>query len=483
MEVDNQEEKHICKFCNKICLSGRSLGGHMRGHLHLISAAKKRKIKSIISLGFEENDQKMINMEVLEDAVLDKKTEHNEESPNQENVVENGYVLRGNKPKKSWKFSPESKKITEKIKHCKECGKEFCSVRALSGHMRCHPVREKEKISCNICHKDFDSMKGLFGHMKCHPKSSIFHNDDDQKEAFCGLLCPVKRKRSSIRFCSSNNNNQSFSFSCLDACSSSSSYVSEVEECENVVMCLMMLSRGVRNWDSVGFEAESFETQLNRIQKNVVSDDNAGQFDDVVNGKMDIDWEKLNSEHFLSGKTLSRKVIKSSVVELQENSDWEIPIDAIMSKGKFKKLKYVASDVEMDDNNQETADSAEAHFGKNFNNHLVLKLDDPDCTEDQLKQETVKLKGVSSFGAKKSKGHQCPECFKIFPSGQALGGHKRAHYVGLSASKENGTLRKNQEASEVRDSRLDLDVIVDGGGLRSDLWRGSEQTGALMMSH
>ncbi|KAL1566374.1 zinc finger protein ZAT4-like [Salvia divinorum] len=30
---------------------------------------------------------------------------------------------------------------------------------------------------------------------------------------------------------------------------------------------------------------------------------------------------------------------------------------------------------------------------------------------------------------KKSKDHECPICFKIFPSGQALGGHKRSHLI------------------------------------------------------
>ncbi|KAL8465163.1 hypothetical protein ACS0TY_034600 [Phlomoides rotata] len=30
---------------------------------------------------------------------------------------------------------------------------------------------------------------------------------------------------------------------------------------------------------------------------------------------------------------------------------------------------------------------------------------------------------------KKNKHHECPICFKVFPSGQALGGHKRSHIV------------------------------------------------------
>ncbi|KAL6187766.1 hypothetical protein ACLB2K_039161 [Fragaria x ananassa] len=33
-------------------------------------------------------------------------------------------------------------------------------------------------------------------------------------------------------------------------------------------------------------------------------------------------------------------------------------------------------------------------------------------------------------GSKRSKGYECPFCFKVFKSGQALGGHKRSHFVG-----------------------------------------------------
>ncbi|XVE85764.1 hypothetical protein DITRI_Ditri17bG0117300 [Diplodiscus trichospermus] len=36
------------------------------------------------------------------------------------------------------------------------------------------------------------------------------------------------------------------------------------------------------------------------------------------------------------------------------------------------------------------------------------------------------------LGSKKNKGHECPFCFRVFKSGQALGGHKRSHFVGGS---------------------------------------------------
>ena len=41
-------------------------------------------------------------------------------------------------------------------------------------------------------------------------------------------------------------------------------------------------------------------------------------------------------------------------------------------------------------------------------------------------------KGKKKLKSKKSKEHECPICNKMFRSGQALGGHKRSHFVGGS---------------------------------------------------
>ncbi|XP_058081578.1 uncharacterized protein LOC131229599 [Magnolia sinica] len=45
------------------------------------------------------------------------------------------------------------------------------------------------------------------------------------------------------------------------------------------------------------------------------------------------------------------------------------------------------------------------------------------------------IKGEACYGVKKLKGHECPICFKVFSSGQALGGHKRSHFVGNTESR------------------------------------------------
>ncbi|XVF85836.1 hypothetical protein PTKIN_Ptkin17bG0149800 [Pterospermum kingtungense] len=59
------------------------------------------------------------------------------------------------------------------------------------------------------------------------------------------------------------------------------------------------------------------------------------------------------------------------------------------------------------------------------------------------------------LGSKKIKGHECPFCFRVFKSGQALGGHKRSHFVGGS---ENRTLVIKQDSPDQMPALIDLNL-------------------------
>ncbi|KAE8732919.1 putative WRKY transcription factor 57-like isoform X1 [Hibiscus syriacus] len=55
-------------------------------------------------------------------------------------------------------------------------------------------------------------------------------------------------------------------------------------------------------------------------------------------------------------------------------------------------------------------------------------------------------KAEKKLGSKRKKGHECPFCFRVFKSGQALGGHKRSHFVG---DPEDTTLLIKQDSPEM----------------------------------
>ncbi|KAJ6709963.1 ZINC FINGER PROTEIN ZAT1-RELATED [Salix koriyanagi] len=62
--------------------------------------------------------------------------------------------------------------------------------------------------------------------------------------------------------------------------------------------------------------------------------------------------------------------------------------------------------------------------------HKKLKVYTP---SNKPKLEPTENAGASTSLPEK-KIHECPYCFRVFSSGQALGGHKRSHLIGVAAS-------------------------------------------------
>lgn len=125
-------------------------------------------------------------------------------------------------------------------------------------------------------------------------------------------------------------------------------------------------------------------------------------------------------------------------------------------RASHKKIKgCFASKIESSENSIETvqhsphptADSKLIKFCKNEN---PIDQEIPaGCAEKRQK----------TTGSKKSnKGHECPICFKVFPSGQALGGHKRSHLVGGSEARNNATIVIQKAAAAAPETRDFLDL-------------------------
>nr|GMD01070.1 zinc finger protein ZAT1-like [Ipomoea batatas]GME08997.1 zinc finger protein ZAT1-like [Ipomoea batatas] len=159
-EEEAQEQKFICKFCDKVCLSGRSLGGHMRGHLQLIAAAKKQKTKA------------------------DKNSDQNSVQSRSGKIREKGKSLvlgEDDEPNKSWKvfYSKHSDLERERLKGFPDNQRRY---------------EEEEHHLCKKCGKVFDSIRALNGHMQIHSKRSRLSREESMENQ-----CPVLKKRSAIR--------------------------------------------------------------------------------------------------------------------------------------------------------------------------------------------------------------------------------------------------------------------------------------------
>ncbi|XP_043723554.1 uncharacterized protein LOC122670662 isoform X2 [Telopea speciosissima] len=121
-------------------------------------------------------------------------------------------------------------------------------------------------------------------------------------------------------------------------------------------------------------------------------------------------------------------------------------------RASHKKVKgCFTSRIESSENSIETDVSpdptADSKLNKTCSNETPI---------EEQEQDGVAIAETSN-GSKKSKGHECPICFKVFASGQALGGHKRSHLLGGSESGVNQTIVIQKQLPEVRDL-LDLNL-------------------------
>lgn len=109
--------------------------------------------------------------------------------------------------------------------------------------------------------------------------------------------------------------------------------------------------------------------------------------------------------------------------------------------------------------------------GKSIQTNKILpdgkansKLEKREYNENSIGQEAARVSG-RNCELKRSKDYECEICFKVFASGQALGGHKRAHYAGSSETGEEGTTLVQQEHSDVSDIfDLNLPIAPEEGG-------------------
>ncbi|KAF1002421.1 uncharacterized protein LOC141701367 [Apium graveolens] len=404
--------------------------------------------------------------------------------------------------KKTYRFKDSSEDTLLHVdKICKECGKDFPSWKALFGHMKCH----SDKITrTRVDEQDSGTSADQSENGKVNPRKKR----------------SVRRTKRYFKMEISGTTATSSSLSCN---ANTTASVSEIEqEQEEVALCLIMLSKDVSNWSglkSIGessvnnsefVDAQSFT----KTEGKQVGGDEIVKLKKKLNGNLR-DGPKMNrSEIKVGGLIMLNDKLKSKVVEELEFQVSEVEIERtlinasksdeesdlgtkklIPSKRKepdFVGPEYKVNNMEMikigcDQRRKYECPSCNKAFNTfqalgghrasnkkmkgcfgliNSCENRVIAADlriSPIPPADNRSLIAHEMTTDTSNGTKKIiKGgsHECQICFRVFSSGQALGGHKRSHLIAEAKNSQGITSSSiviQKPVPEIRDF-LDLNL-------------------------
>ncbi|XP_073127880.1 uncharacterized protein [Henckelia pumila] len=403
------------------------------------------------------------------------------------------------------KFSKSVKEVDALLqrKLCKECGKSFQSWKALFGHMKSHSLSGRIENSL-----EEDSRDGSDDRRKMIMDSC---SDDEAATPF------RKRKRSERlkRFTSTANSSSLANFS------SYVSDIDQGEQEAVALSLIMLSRDvrkwdGMHSFESSDNNSDLLEAK--NIGKIVDKNSKAGEFlrfKELKNGEIDslvVDSEVKTpysrnghktrtefgaDEHFKKSKYVdigcnesevssTKNLIKKSELDLLEEQDFKknkkrkftnssdsdltLPVENYrfpLSYKQFDSEDFAKNSKFLCTICKRAFPSYQALGGhrashKKFKGCCAPRNENTESSPVQSDQNIENIrdfaaKAASEVGFKKAKDHECPICFKIFSSGQALGGHKRSHLISHQTKISHPSTEPQKPMPEIRDF-LDLNM-------------------------
>ncbi|KAM7512130.1 hypothetical protein LguiB_011005 [Lonicera macranthoides] len=305
---------------------------------------------------------------------------------------------------------------------CKLCLKTFINGRALGGHMRSHMLnlytsQKEDQLSENNTestrseneneNEEEDDDKELLNYeLRENPKRSIRLVDpefsfpvdagsvvvQDSASETESSKNPIRRRSKRIRKSVTSNPQWQFQSQQSKRPTSSSklsktesepvSSISDTTPEENVAFCLMMLSRDKWKREEIDDDDEEFVVEAEKY------------------AYIDADADESYSDSDDNDRGL--KIQKSTRVR---------------AKYKCETCNKVFKSYQA--------------LGGHRASHKKIKLNQ---NQNQNQNDLLENENGGNPITVEEKIHECPVCYRVFSSGQALGGHKRSHVIGSSSS-------------------------------------------------
>ncbi|KAJ1395899.1 Zinc finger C2H2-type [Sesbania bispinosa] len=476
-----EERNYVCRYCYKRFPCGKSLGGHIRTHM--------------------SEERSNIDSDMLK---LDGGRRKKRDLWSEADAGAGGnsiYGLREN-PKKTMRFVHSDATLEQVENFCKECGKGFPSLKALCGHMACHSEKEKRTKLESESEEDsggdekeklvMDSQSDTETCAPTHPRRSkrmrfksltlsnhsssvvlplgngsspVSEVEQEQEEVARCLMLLSKDSSFKGRFASESSDNNSVVLeaksSSLDtkvAMSYGNNFVSNGFEFAEKKLLLKgtklksVVGVGVsENSDSRCFR---YGPKTKRVDSDVSHDEFKRPKIGDKSGFEDCSFELNRGRSKCSVTLLKKLVIKD--FDCDRTDGKRANYDSLSHKFvgiSSKKRTNGSTNDEIYENGrkgwkyEKDNDSYDSTYESDENSSESDSYPAPRYLNSKSlngkKSSKTKKKKLKS---KKSREHECPICYKIFKSGQALGGHKRSHFIGGS---EENTLVIKQSAPVV----------------------------------
>lgn len=358
---------------------------------------------------------------------------------------------------------------------CKLCFKNFSNGRALGGHMRSHmlnlPIPQKIQEEEEREHHHHQLSFEIETESASSPSSSTSpsEEDDEEKSLFYGLRENPKR---SIRLV-----DPEFSFGVVDAAAAAAASASVVlqdreSETESSKNPTRRRSKRTRKLEQQHRQELDIikKLKLNK-SKSTIESSSWGHEPEPVSSISDTTTEEdvayclmmLSRDKWKRKEKQQQQQHHHDLIMFQqqdededEDEEAEKSMDETDESEEFKSFnnknrsrgKYKCETC------KKVFKSYQA-LGGHRASHKKIKLYTP-VQETELDQENAgALITSASPPLLDKKVHECPVCFRVFSSGQALGGHKRTHVTGLVAST---SARSASASTKFGENLIDLNL-------------------------
>ncbi|KAF8107526.1 hypothetical protein N665_0120s0046 [Sinapis alba] len=338
--------------------------------------------------------------------------------------------------------------VEEEEKHvCCACGKSFTSGKALGGHKRLHMLRTRKfsmvrpkmvsaglvgrydergdfEVDCCVCHKKFTSKKALYGHMRFHPD-----------RGWKGVLPPHDHPLGNL----SSSTISTDDYDNDDDDGDDDGDDDNHWELGNVVD----LKESVKGSWKTGkrcrrraLKVDESELKDNIDAKNLL-------FLATTAEAVDLNVAECSDSHSgeeVTKKTKKKKKKKKRLSEMEKEPSTthqlEVVVGGADEEGGGAREKHVCVTC----NKSFTSYQALGGHRASHNKVKILNNHQARANGEALLLGTeAMITGLASAQGPNTSlssngDHVCNKCHKSFPTGQALGGHKRRHWTGPVSS-------------------------------------------------